>query len=147
MGASTVSRVEIDRSRRLIQDSRVRLASARQALQQAREALARQHYRQMVCAWCQQTMRGQRSAATVGGQSRQSICFDCFAQVFWELDRRPTLPPLATHAPAGDHPSHTLPLREEARRAGGTDTIADLARYRGLLGHPANTPLTPRTGN
>jgi hypothetical protein len=147
MGSSTVSRVEIDRSRRLIQDSRVRLASARKALQQAREALARQHYLQIVCAWCQQTMRWQRSAETVWGQSSHSICFDCFAPVFWELEPGTTPPPPATHAPAGDHPSHTLPLREEARRAGGTDTMADLARYRGLLGHPANTPLTPRTGN
>ena len=78
MVSSTVSRVEIDRSRRLIQDSRVRLASAREALQQAREALARQHYLQMVCAWCQQTIRWECCEQADWGQVSHSLCFDWF---------------------------------------------------------------------
>src|SRR5215510_6265905 len=140
--ALTVSRVEVQRSRQLISDSRALMASAHVRLSDARQSIARQSYVRIVRAWCQQTMRWQRSEETVGGQSSHSICFDCFAPVFWELEPGPTPPPLATHATAGDHPGHTLPLCEEARRAGGTDTMADLARYRGLLAHPANAPLT-----
>jgi len=145
--ALTLSRIEVQRSRQLISDSRALIASARVQLSHARQSIARQSYVRIVCAWCQQTMRWQRSEETVRGQSSHSICFDCFAHVFWELEPGPTPPPLATLATAGEHPSGTLPLREEARRAGGTETMADLARYRGLLGHPANVPLTPRTGN
>jgi|SRR5262245_9661321 len=145
--ALTVSRVEVQRSRQLIRDSRALIASARVQLSHARQSIARQSYVRIVCAWCQQTMRWQRSAEMVRGQSSQSICFDCCAQVFWELDRRPTPPPLATHATAGDHLSAGFQLREHARHAGETDTMADLARYRGLLGHPANAPLAPCTGN
>src|SRR5262245_30690836 len=143
----TVSRVEVQRSRQLISNSRALIASARVRLSHARQSIARQRYVRIVCAWCQQTMRWQRSKETARGQISHSICFDCFAQVFWELDRRPTPPPLATHAAAGDHPSPGLPLRKHTCRAGGTDTMADLATYRALLGHPANTPLAPRTGN
>ena len=145
--ALTVSRVEVQRSRQLISDSRARIASAHVQLSHARQSIARQSYVRIVCAWCQQTMRWQRSEETVWGQISQSICFDCFAHVFWELEPGTTPPPLATHATAGNHPRDTLPLREEARRAGETDTMADLARYRGLLGHPANAPLAPCTGN
>ena len=145
--ALTISRVEVQRSRQLISDSRALIASAHVRLSHARQSIARQSYVRIVCAWCQQTMRWQRSEETVWGQISHSICFDCFAHMFGELDPGPTPPPLATHATAGDHPGHTLSLREEARRAGGTDTMADLARYRGLLVHPANAPLTPRTGN
>src|SRR5262249_56570559 len=112
--ALTVSRVEVQRSRQLISDSRALIALAYVRLSHSRQSLARQSYIRIVCAWCQETMRFERSAMTARGQISHSICFDCFAQVFWELDPRITPPPLATHAPAGDHPCDTLPLREEA---------------------------------
>src|SRR5262249_20172000 len=134
-------------SRRLMHDSHLLIASAKALISQSQQAMARQRYVRMVCAWCQETIRFERSTVTARGQISHSICFACFAPVFGELDRRPTPPPLATHAAAGDHPSPGLPLRENPRRAGGTDTMADLATYRALLGHPANAPLTPRTGN
>gem|GEM_PF-3151686 len=134
-------------SRRLINDSRVLIASAKALISQSQQAMARQRYVRMVCAWCQETIRFARATGTARGQISHSICFACFAPVFGELDRRPTPPPRATPAAAGAHPSPGLPLREHARRAGETDTMANLARYRGLLGHPANAPLAPRTGN
>ena len=145
--ALTVSRVEVQRSRQLISDSRALMASAHVRLSHSRQSIARQSYVRIVCAWCQQTMRWQRSEETVWGQSSQSICFACFAHVFWELEPSTTPPPLATHATAGNHPRDTLPLREEARHAGGTDTMADRARHRGRLVPPANALLTPRTFN
>jgi hypothetical protein len=49
----TVSRVEACRSRRLIQDSHARIAAAQEGLHHARQTLARQHYRKIVCAWPQ----------------------------------------------------------------------------------------------
>ena len=111
MVSSTVSRVEIDCSRWLLQDSRVRLASAHKALQQAREALARQHYRQMVGAWCQQTIRWECCEQADWGQVRPSLCFDCFASMFPELAPGAALPPLPlqrtprpTAQPSGNQP-------------------------------------------
>ena len=111
MVSSTVSRVEIDRSRRLIQDSRMRLASARKALQQARETLAHQHYLQIVCAWCQQTIRWECCAQADWGQVSHSLCFDCFADMFPELApgaARPPWPiqrtPMPTAQPSGNKP-------------------------------------------
>src|SRR5215470_12593147 len=99
MGSSTVSRVEINRSRRLIQDSRVLLATAREALQQAREALARQRYRKIVCAWCQQTIRWEHFAPDAWGQSSHSICSDCFVGIFPELAPGTIPPPLSMSGP------------------------------------------------
>ena len=145
--ARTVNCVKVQCSRQLIGDSRTLIASAKVLIAQSRLSLARQSYLRIVCAWCQATMRFERAAMTARGQSSHSICFDCFAQVFWELDHRPTPPPLALQATAGAHPSPGLLLRENACRAGGTDPMADLARYRALLAHPAHAPLTPRTGN
>ena len=94
--ALTVSRVEVQRSRQLISDSRALITSARVQLSDARQSIARQRYVRIVCAWCQQTMRWQHSEETVWGQISQSICFDCFAHVFGELEpgpSRPLLPP------------------------------------------------------
>jgi hypothetical protein len=145
--ALPVNRVTVQHSRQLIGDSRTLIASAKALIAQSRLSLARQSYLRIVCAWCEETMRFERSALTVHGQISHSICFACFAQVFWELDPRTTPPPLATQATAGDHPSPGLQLRENARRAGETDTMADLTKYRGLLAHPANALLAPRTGN
>ena len=78
-------------SRRLIEDSRALIAEAREVLEAARQSLARQCYRRLVCAWCQQTMRFERCTAAERGQVRQSICYDCFAPVFQELTPR-TIP-------------------------------------------------------
>jgi hypothetical protein len=87
-----VSRVEIHRSRQLISDSRALMASAKTLIAQSRQAMARQSYVRIVCAWCQETIRFERSAVTVRGQVSHSICFACFAHVFPELDQRPPLP-------------------------------------------------------
>jgi hypothetical protein len=74
------------RSRGLISDSRALITSAKALISQSRQSIARQSYVRIVCAWCQQTMRWQRSEATVRGQISHSICFTCFAHVFGELD-------------------------------------------------------------
>ena len=145
--ALTVSRVEVHRSRQLIRDSRARLVSAQALIAQSRQSLARQSSIMIVCAWCQQLMRWQRVQGAAWGQISHSICYDCFAHVFWELDLSTTSPPIATQATAGGPSSPGLPLREEARHAGATDTMTDLIRYRALLAPPANAPLTPRTFN
>jgi hypothetical protein len=145
--ALTVNRGNVQCSRELIRDSRMLIAAAKALIAQSHLSLARQSYIRIVCAWCHETMRFERAARTARGQISHSICFDCFTQVFWELDPRTTPLPLSTHAMAGDPPSPGLQLREDARRTGGTDTMADLARYRALLGHPANTLLTPCTCN
>jgi hypothetical protein len=53
--------------------------------------MARQSYVRIVCAWCQETIRFERAAMMARGQVSHSICYDCFAPVFWELE--------AVHAP------------------------------------------------
>src|SRR5262249_26437425 len=50
------------RSRQLIRDSHALLAEVQEVLQDARHMLARQRYRKIVCAWCQQTIRWERCA-------------------------------------------------------------------------------------
>ena len=94
--ALTVRRVEIQRSRELIHDARALIASAKALSAQSRQALARQSYVRIVCAWCQETMRFERSAVTARGQISHSICYDCFADVFWELDPVNAPPPFST---------------------------------------------------
>src|SRR5262245_28795656 len=66
--AQTVSRVEHYRSRLLIDASRARIASAQELLAQSRQSMARQSYVSIVCAWCQETIRFERSAVTARGQ-------------------------------------------------------------------------------
>ena len=90
----TVSRVEVHRSRQLLRDSRALLTSAHALIAQSRQSLARQSYIRIVCAWCQETMRFERSAMTARGQISHSICFDCFAPVFGELALATPLPPV-----------------------------------------------------
>jgi hypothetical protein len=143
----TVSRVEAQRSLQLINDSRVLMALAQALIAQSRQSMARQSYVRIVCAWCQQMLRWHRAEEMIRGQISHSICFDCFAHVFWELDPDNTPPPICTQATAGDHSSHGLQLREDARRAGATDPMAGVASHRGGLGYPADVPLTPRTFN
>jgi hypothetical protein len=127
-----VSRVEIERSRQLIRASRVLIASAKELIRQSRGTISQQTYLKIVCAWCQKTLRWKRAEGSARGQSSHSICFDCFAPVFWELD-------------LVNAPFHSVDLREEAHRAGGADPMAGLARHRGLLPLPADAPLTPGT--
>ena len=145
--ALPVSGVEVQRSRQLIGDSRGLITLAHGLIAASRQSLARQRYLRIVCAWCQETIRFARAAGTVWGQRSHSICYDCFAHVFAELAPGATPPPMATPAPARERPRPGLELREDAPRAGGTDAMADLARYRALLAHPANAPLTPRAYN
>ena len=78
----TVSRVEAQRSRQLMRDSRTLITAAQAALERSRQSLARQCYLRIVCAWCQATSRFQRAAGTVWGQISHRICYDCFAPVF-----------------------------------------------------------------
>ena len=143
----TVSRVEVHRSRQLLRDSRALITLANALIAQSRQALARQSYVRIVCAWCQQLMRWHRVEETTQGQISHSICFACFAHVFWELNPGNTPPPIATQATGRDHSRPGLQLREDARCAGATDPMADRARHRGRLVPPANALLTPRTFN
>ena len=59
--APTVSHVDIQRSRQLVHDSRGLIASAKELIAQSRRSIARQRYLTIVCAWCQQTIRWQRT--------------------------------------------------------------------------------------
>lgn len=95
--ARTVSRVEIEQSRQLISASRVRIASAKALITRSHQSLARQTYLMIVCAWCQRTMRWQRTEGAVWGQISHSICFDCCADVmFPELTLGNARSPLPT---------------------------------------------------
>ena len=80
--APTVSRVESQRSRELIRDSRALIASAQELIRQSQWTISQQTYLTIVCAWCQQTIRFERSAEAARGQISHSICFACFAHVF-----------------------------------------------------------------
>jgi len=97
----TISRAASYRSRVLISDSRALIASAKALIAQSRQSIARQSSVRIVCAWCQQTMRWQRSAEAVRGQISHSICFACFAGVFRELGPVHTLPPGSTQVDEG----------------------------------------------
>jgi len=83
------------RSRQLLRDSRALLTEVQEVLQDARHILARQRYRKIVCAWCQQTLRWERFAPDAWGQVSHSICFDCFVGVFPELAPGTIPPPLS----------------------------------------------------
>jgi len=84
------------RSRQLIRDSRALLTEVQAVLDDARHMLARQRYRKIVCAWCQQTIRWERFAPDAWEQVSHSICFDCFVGVFPELAPG-TIPPPSVH--------------------------------------------------
>jgi hypothetical protein len=90
--ASPVSRVEVHRSRQLISDSRTLIARAKVRIAHARQALARQSYCWIVCAWCQHLIRRQHIEGATRGQISHSICFACFAQMLPELATNPTRP-------------------------------------------------------
>jgi hypothetical protein len=81
--ALTVSRVEVQRSRQLIRDSRVRIASAKEFIHQSRRTIS------------QQTMRWQRAEGAAQGQISHSICFDCFADLLQELAPQNAPPPFS----------------------------------------------------
>ena len=52
----------------------------------------------IVCAWCQQTICWQRSEGAAREQISHSICLDCFANVYRELDRINPLSPFSKKA-------------------------------------------------
>jgi hypothetical protein len=93
--ALTVSGAEVQLSRQLIRDSRALIASAKELIRQSQWTIGQQSYLQIVCAWCQQAMHWQRTAGAARGQISHSICFDCFAAVFQELDAVSVLPSLS----------------------------------------------------
>ena len=109
--ARTGSRVEPRRSRQLISNSRALIASAKALIAQSLQAMARQSYVRIVCAWCQETIRFERSAVTARGQISHSICFPCFTDVRGELAPVNDLPPCATKVERVPHtPSSGRPL-------------------------------------
>ena len=91
--AGTWCRAAHARSGQLIRDSRRRMASARALMDQARQAMQRQNYLRVVCAWCQATLRFERATTATRGQVSHSICYACFAPVFQELASGPIPPP------------------------------------------------------
>ena len=100
--APTVSHdVDIQRSRQLVHDSRALIASVKELIAQSRQSIARQRYFKIVCAWCQQTIRWQRTEGAAPGQISHSICFACFAGVFRELDPVHPLPQGSTQVDEG----------------------------------------------
>jgi|SRR5215471_6329610 len=84
------------RSRQLMRDSRALLTEVQAVLDDARPMLARQRYRTMVCAWCQQTIRWERCAPDAWGQVSHSMGFACFVGVFPALAPG-TIPPPSVH--------------------------------------------------
>ena len=74
----------VQRSRRLMPDSRALLADVQGVLHQARASLARQRSRQLVGAWCKRTVRWQRCQEAPWSVSL-SLCYDCCAGVFQAL--------------------------------------------------------------
>ena len=101
--APPVRHGEIARSRQLIHDSRVRIASAKELIRQSQGTIRQHTYLKIVYAWCQETIRFERAESAVWGQISHSICFDCFVPLFQELA------PESTPSP--------VPVPGQARRA------------------------------
>jgi hypothetical protein len=81
----TVSTDDVHRSRQLLQESRALIAHARELIRQSRWLISQQTYLTIVCAWCQETIRWERCTGATWGQISHSICYACFAPIFWEL--------------------------------------------------------------
>jgi len=96
--ALTVSAGAHYRGRDLICASQRRMTSAKELIAQSRQAMQRQNYVRIVCAWCQVTMRFEPAVSPMRGQVSHSICFACFAPVFQELAHTDTLPTVPTLA-------------------------------------------------
>ena len=78
-----------------MRDSQALIAHARELIRQSRWIISQQTFLQIVCAWCQQPMRWQRTEGAAQGQISHSICFPCFADMFQELDPENAPPPLS----------------------------------------------------
>ena len=85
--------VAVQRSRRMMQDSRALMTAVQGVRRQARASLARQRYHQSVCAWCTRTVRWQR-CTEAPWSVRLRLCYDCCAGVFQAL-------PPGCRSPAG----------------------------------------------
>ena len=96
--ARTVSRVAHRRRRQWIHNSRALITHAKALIAQWRQSIARRCYYRIVCAWCHQTIRWQRTEEAARGLISHSICFTCFADVLQELDPANALPPVPTKA-------------------------------------------------
>jgi hypothetical protein len=105
--AHTVNRVEHQRSRQLISDSRALNAFAKALSDQSRQSMARQSSVRIVCAWCHQTIRWLRTEEAARGFITQSICLPCCADVVQELDPANALPPVPTKGRKQRHSHHT----------------------------------------
>jgi len=83
-------------SRQVIRDVQALIACAREVIRQSRWARGQQPSLTIVCAWCQQTIRGQRPEEAPRGLISHSICRACFTDVLQELDPANAFPPVPT---------------------------------------------------
>jgi len=132
IAALTVSAVARSRSRHLLCASRRRLASARALIDPSRQAMRRQNYRRVVCAWCQVTRRFEPAKLPERGQVSHRICYACFEPIFQELS------PVA-----GANDGALLEIPEQPRGARPADPVAGFDGHRGRLTLPADALLTP----
>jgi hypothetical protein len=96
--APVVAQRKHDRSQQLLADSWLLIVSAYALIAASRRSMARQRYVRIVCAWCQQTIRFVPGTGMARWQVSHSICYDCFAPVFRELEPG-TAPPKAVPKP------------------------------------------------
>lgn len=82
----------------MIHNFRALITRAQALIAHWRLSIARPCYYKIVCAWCHQTIRWQRTEEAVRGLISHSICLTCFADVLQELDPANALPPVPTKA-------------------------------------------------
>ena len=70
------------RSRQLIAETHRRIASAKALMAHARQALARQRFLTVVCAWCQQPLGWERCDESAHGQGSHGMCDACSVRMF-----------------------------------------------------------------
>jgi hypothetical protein len=66
----------------LIAGAHQRIAEAKAILAHSRQALARQQFLRVVCAWCQQPLGWERCDERAHGQVSHGICDACSVRVF-----------------------------------------------------------------
>ena len=96
----TPKRVASHRSGLLIRNFCARIASAEALIHQARRAMARQRYLQIVCAWCQQTIRWAAvRGGGAGGQSSHHYLLCLFCGRVWGASPSPPIPVRSSQLP------------------------------------------------
>jgi hypothetical protein len=84
----TRRRDEHQRSRAVLDDSRVLLHSAHETLAQARRSMSRQKVLRVVCAWCTRTICWQHAPEAVLSHPSHGMCSACAADFLREIERR-----------------------------------------------------------